>query len=143
MRKNQNSCYRSFLTRNHWCKILVNKMLNFTYGGKVFFTIQLFERFWAILSSCSCCFHLVVLEKLCMFPDQCDRPTFGIKINPRLILEKFQHDRINRGPTDFTIKVALRLFFDFVIILVCDIKIQVLEMPQFVDSNQKKSQQGN
>ena len=67
--KNQDSFYRSFLTRNNWCKMLVNKMLNFTYGGKVFFTIQLFEQFWAILSSCSSCFCPVVLGKLCMFPD--------------------------------------------------------------------------
>ena len=66
--KNQDSFYRSFLTRNNWCKMLLNKMLNFTYGRKVFFTIQLFEQFWAILSSCSSCFCPVVLGKLCMFP---------------------------------------------------------------------------
>ena len=83
MRKNQNSCYRSFLIRNHRCKMLVNKMLDFTYGGKVFFTIQLFERFLAILSFCLYSFYPAVLGKLCMFPDQCDRPTIGIKINLR------------------------------------------------------------
>ena len=64
-------------TRNHLRKMLVNKMLDFTYGGKVqlklifidvFFKIQLFERFLTILSSCPYCFYPVVLEKPCMFP---------------------------------------------------------------------------